>query len=110
MLANIDTYEFGVVYKKEKNPMFLLNELNSFLNDIFEVKLYYTTSKGYDTQYQHLASKARIKSNDRFIFIGFLYVDYLDTHITIVQHSSANYLTFKFYGLFQKKHVMAMKS
>lgn len=64
MIPNIDTYEFGVVYKKEKNPILLLNELNHLLGNLFEVKVYYTTSKGYDEQYQHLASKARIKSND----------------------------------------------
>ena len=110
MIPKIDTYEFGVVYKKEKNPILLLNELNHLLGNIFEVKVYYTTSKGYDEQYQHLASKARIKSNDRFIFICFLYVDYLDTHITVVQHSSANYLTFKCYGLFQNDEKSKNKS
>lgn len=110
MLANIDTYEFGVVFSKEKNPMLLINELNHLLGNIFEVKVYYTTSKGYDIQYQHLASRSRIKCNDRFIFIAFLYVDFLDSHITVVQHSSANYLTFKFYGLFQNDEKSKNKS
>ena len=109
MLA-IDTYELGIMYKKEKNPMLLINELNHLLGNIFEVKIYYTTSKGYDEQYQHLASRSRIKSNDRFIFIAFLYVDFLDSHITVVQHSSANYLTFKFYGLFQNDEKSKNKS
>lgn len=99
LVANIDTYDFGVVNKNSKSPKDFLNELNEILD--CEVKIYYTTLNGYEEKYQHLASKARIKNNDRFIFIAFLYVKSLDTHITVVQHSSAKYLTFKFYGLFQ---------
>ena len=68
------------------------------------------TDQGYNQELQHLASKARIKNNDRYTLIAFLYIEYLNTHICVIQHSSAKYLTFKFYGLFQEKKESIEKS
>ena len=111
LVGNIDTYEFGVLYdKQEFTSINFLENLNKQMNDMFEIKIYYSKRLGYNQELQHLASKARIKNNDRYTLIAFLYIGYLNTHICVIQHSSAKYLTFKFYGLFQEKKESIEKS
>ena len=111
LVGNIDTYEFGVLYdKQEFTSINFLENLNKQMNDMFEIKIYYSKRLGYNQELQHLASKARIKNNDRYTLIAFLYIEYLNTHICVIQHSSAKYLTFKFYGLFQEKKESIEKS
>lgn len=110
LIANVDTYEFGVTYNKRAfTPLVFLKTLNDYLDYSFETKVYYSNGN-YTKEFHHLASKARIKSNDRFTFIAFLYIEHLDFHITVVQHSNAEYLTFKLYGLFQEKEESLKKS
>lgn len=100
LLGNVDTIEFGVKYDNKKtSSMDVLKNIAKKLFD--EVKIYYTSSKGYDKQYHHLASKLNFKKNNRFKLIAFLYTKELDNYITVVQHSQSSYLTFKCYGLFQ---------
>lgn len=110
LIANIDTYEFGIVYNKNKQTAIeFLNELNIQFSNIFNIKIYYSDGN-YNKEFEYLASKLRIKNNKRFTTIAFLYIEYLNIHITVVQHSSANYLTFKFYGLFQNNELSFEKS
>lgn len=103
LIGNIDTFEFGVMFRKNKeDAISLLNRINKLAWDLYEIKIYYTSSKGYNDGYFDLASKARIKRNNRYKFIAFLFIKSLDIHIPVIQHSSSKYLTFKFYGLFQE--------
>ena len=111
LVGNMDTYEFGVLYdKKQFTSIEFLENINKQMNDMFEIKIYYSKLKGYNQEFQHLASNARIKNNDRYTLIAFLYLEYLNTHICVIQHSTAKYLTFKFYGLFQDKKESIEKS
>lgn len=61
LVSNVDTYEFGVLYNKNKvSPIKFLEELNEILNYTFEIKVYY--SGGIcNKEFFSLASKARIK-------------------------------------------------
>ena len=42
LVGNIDTYEFGVLNKKEFTPIEFLENINNKMNDMFEIKIYYS--------------------------------------------------------------------
>ena len=49
LVGNIDTYEFGVLYdKKQFTSIEFLENINNKMNDMFEIKIYYSKRLGYN--------------------------------------------------------------
>lgn len=98
---NIDSFEIGLYFDRhKKTPIQLLEELKPIFINKFQIFVYYE-NQTYNDKYKQLATKLKCRYSQRVKFIAFLYFKLYDLYIPVILHSTADYLTFKIYGLYQ---------